>query len=269
MGKKHVSTFPGRYDEIKKICTYVVAGAEEAGLDESDIFHVELACDEACTNIIEHAYGDEDIGEIVVSWQVEDNHFIITLQDNGRSFNPDNVPTPTIPTEQAQQQTEADYEKLQVGGLGIHFMRKLMDEVTFHFDPDEGNTLKLIKKRPAYTHKIPVWQEPLDDNVWLVGVNGRLDQPQTQILQENLNTLLDNDRLLIIVDLSKTTYINSGGLRCLVSAWRKAKKLGGNLYLCGLTDRLEEIFSMVGFNRVFQIYPDLETAHHEIVHGES
>ena len=265
MGKKHVSTFPGRYDEIKKICTYVVAGAEEAGLDESDIFHVELACDEACTNIIEHAYEGEGVGDIIVSWQIDNDTFKITLQDNGRSFNPDAVPTPSIPTDQSTQDAEPDYDKLQVGGLGIHFMRKLMDEVTFSFDPDTGNTLQLIKKRPAYTQKAPVWQEALEDDIWLVGVNGRLDQPQTQILQDQLNALLDNNHLLIVVDLSKTVYINSGGLRCLVSAWRKAKKQGGDLYLCGLNDRLIEIFSMVGFNRVFQIYPDLETAHKQIV----
>ncbi len=148
MGKKQVLTFPGRYDEIKSICTFVVQGAEEAGLDETAVFHIELACDEACTNIIEHAYGGEDKGNIVVSWQIDNGKFLITLQDNGRSFNPDDVPEPPISVKDKTNQSEIPYDQLQVGGLGIHFMRKLMDDVAFEFDEQAGNRLTLSKNIP-------------------------------------------------------------------------------------------------------------------------
>ena len=40
----------------------------EVGLDEDFIFKVELACDEACTNVIQHAYGGEDLGPIRIAW---------------------------------------------------------------------------------------------------------------------------------------------------------------------------------------------------------
>ncbi len=141
MGKKHTLTFPGRYAEIEKMCTFVVAGAKEAGFDDAAVFHIELACDEACTNIIEHAYGGENRGDIVVSWQIDVAYFLIILQDNGRNFNPENIPTP--PTEQTNE------EELQVGGLGIHFMHTLMDDVTFTFNPASGNSVHLSKKRPS------------------------------------------------------------------------------------------------------------------------
>jgi serine/threonine-protein kinase RsbW len=143
MSDKRVLTFPGRYEKIKQICQFVAHGAAQAGLDETAIFHVELACDEACTNIIEHAYGGEDVGEIIVSWHIKGSQFTVTLHDNGRSFDPENVPPPPIP---ADNPSEADVEKLKVGGLGIHFMRNLMDEVTFEFDQKKGNTLTLVKK---------------------------------------------------------------------------------------------------------------------------
>jgi anti-sigma regulatory factor (Ser/Thr protein kinase) len=137
MGKKHVLTVAGRYDEIKTICQFVMQGAAAAGLDETAVFHIELACDEACTNIIEHAYGGEDNGSITISWQVEAGMFVITLKDNGRAFNVDQIP--------AAPDTD-NIENIKIGGLGIHFMRKLMDDVQFSTEPPTGNKLVMKKK---------------------------------------------------------------------------------------------------------------------------
>ena len=146
MGDKHVQTFPGRYDEIQKICQFVANGAAKCGLDSTAIFHIELACDEACTNIIEHAYGGEDRGKIHVSWQFKDTSFIITIHDNGRSFEPANVLKPTLPNP-PEPDAPPDIDEVRVGGLGIHFMEQLMDEVTFAFNGDAGNTLIMMKKK--------------------------------------------------------------------------------------------------------------------------
>ena len=109
-----------------------------------------------------------------------------------------------------------------------------------------------------------IWQEQLSNGAWLVGVEGRLDQSQNPQLEENLTTLLDDGHHRLIVDLTAATYINSGGLRSLVSAWRKARQQEGDLVLCGLNPRLQEIFSMVGFDKVFQIYPTCDLARQAI-----
>lgn len=93
-------------------------------------------------------------------------------------------------------------------------------------------------------------------NTYLVSVSGRLDQALIPQLEETLNQLLDEGQSTLYIDLSATTYINSGGLRCLVSAWRRARTTDGTVQLCGLNARLQEIFSMVGFDKVFEIYPD-------------
>ncbi len=102
-----------------------------------------------------------------------------------------------------------------------------------------------------------VWQEQIPQSeTWLIGVNGRLDQGLNPKLEDTLNELLDGGHHHLVVDLTQATYINSGGLRCLVSAWRRAKADGGTLTLCGLNERLQEIFSMVGFDKVFEIRHD-------------
>jgi len=99
----------------------------------------------------------------------------------------------------------------------------------------------------------------------LIRVNGRLDHNQTPQLEAHLTRLLDAGHHFLVTDLTQTDYINSGGLRCLVSAWRKARQREGDLVLCGLNNRLQEIFNMVGFDKVFQIYPDPEAAQQAII----
>lgn len=105
-----------------------------------------------------------------------------------------------------------------------------------------------------------IWQEAVGDEIWLVSVDGRLDQTLNPDLEQELATLLDDGKSQLIVDLSQTNYINSGGLRTLVTGWRKARQQEGNLVLCGLSGRLHEIFHMVGFDQLFQIFPDRQTA---------
>jgi serine/threonine-protein kinase RsbW len=141
MDKKHLLRIPGRYDHIKQICEFVSAGAKQAGLDDDVVFKIELACDEACTNIIEHAYGEEGIGDITATWETTPHSFIVTLHDNGQGFNPAEVEDPTF----VKPNAEPDPETLKVGGLGIHFMRNLMDELRYQFDDEQGNTLTMLK----------------------------------------------------------------------------------------------------------------------------
>ncbi|MFN2116407.1 MAG: STAS domain-containing protein [Candidatus Promineifilaceae bacterium] len=90
--------------------------------------------------------------------------------------------------------------------------------------------------------------------LWLIEVEGRLDQSQTPELEKILKQLQNDPQCSIIVDFSQATYINSGGLRCLLTSSRLAKSQGGDVVLCGLKARITEIFDMVGLNHVFTIY---------------
>jgi serine/threonine-protein kinase RsbW len=130
--------FPARFESLEKISQFVVQAAREAGFDESAVYAVELAVDEACSNIIEHAYGGEDRGDIQCSYQIAKNNLTITLRDKGRPFNPNNILEPNF---------GAPIEELQPRGAGLFLMRKLMDEVKFEFEADSGNVLTMVKHR--------------------------------------------------------------------------------------------------------------------------
>ena len=99
-----------------------------------------MAVDEACCNIIEHAYGGEGRGDVECSCRVNDEGLTVTLRDRGRPFDPSGVPEPDL---------QADLEDRDVGGLGLYFMRKLMDEVRFEFTPGAGNALTMVKRKEA------------------------------------------------------------------------------------------------------------------------
>jgi serine/threonine-protein kinase RsbW len=143
MAEKRTLTVPARFDQLARISDFVTQAARDAGFGEDDVFHIQMAVDEACANIVEHAYGPESAGDIGLTCSDETGGELrIEIRDHGRPFNPDGVPVPKI------GQGKTDLDELQIGGLGLYFMRKLMDEVTFEFSPEIGNRLTMIKRRP-------------------------------------------------------------------------------------------------------------------------
>jgi serine/threonine-protein kinase RsbW len=133
-------TVPGHFEYLAQIADFIEATARSAGWNEDEIYRMQMAVDEACSNIIEHAYGPNRQGDIQLSCCVQDEgDLVISIHDNGRPFDPTRVPEPPIGT---------DLENLPEGGLGMYFMRRLMDEVAFHFDEHDGNVLTMVKRRP-------------------------------------------------------------------------------------------------------------------------
>jgi serine/threonine-protein kinase RsbW len=132
------AVFPGRYDSLNRILEFVAAAAEQAGLDRRAVQAVQLAVDEACSNIIEHAYGGESRGDIECTCCVDEDALVTRLADQGAPFDPDAVPAPDL---------EAPLEDRTEGGLGVFIMRQLMDEIHYDFTPQSGNVLTLVKRR--------------------------------------------------------------------------------------------------------------------------
>jgi len=138
--KEHCLTVPGRFESLAQIAEFVGAVVRDAGWDEDEVFHVQVAVDEACSNIIEHAYGSGSAGDVKLTCCIQDQgDLVISIHDHGKPFDPSAVPEPPV---------GADLENLPEGGLGLYFMRRLMDQVDFHFDAQRGNELTMIKRRP-------------------------------------------------------------------------------------------------------------------------
>ena len=129
-------TYSANYKSLAIISQFIVEQAEEAGFSPSDVYAIQTAVDEACSNIIDHAYGGENLGEIKIRVKINEEKIQIILTDQGDPFDPEDVPEPDI---------TSPLEIRKERGLGIFFMRNLMDKVLFEFSATEGNTLTLVK----------------------------------------------------------------------------------------------------------------------------
>ena len=133
--------YPACYTSLELVREFVGLAAEQCGMEEKTIYQVQLAVDEAFTNIVEHAYGGESDALVECTCQIEEEGLTVILHDCGRAFDPTKVPEPDL---------EAPLEERDVGGLGIYFMRRLMDDVRFMPAPvnqDGCNTLTMFKRK--------------------------------------------------------------------------------------------------------------------------
>ena len=129
---------PAQHDQLAQLATFVAVAAADVGFDETQVNRIELAVDEACSNIIDHAYKG-DAGTIQLEVDIEPQHQLtIVLIDQGQSFNPDHVPAYAPCT---------SLDEVKIGGLGIHLMRQAMDDVCYEFGvPGIGNRLTMKKQ---------------------------------------------------------------------------------------------------------------------------
>jgi len=129
---------PGDTRYLIEVRNFVRSVIDESSFPLDDANRIVLAVDEAVANVMEHAYekqGDTNL-EVDIIISASANEFNITIKDIGKDFSPDSV-------------MEVDIkEHVKAGkrnGLGLFLIRKIMDEVSYRFDPDEGNMLTMVK----------------------------------------------------------------------------------------------------------------------------
>ncbi len=130
--------FTAKFEYLDEIREFVGDIARAGGFGDKDVYNIQLAADEAASNIIEHAYEGVNDGLLELSCGVKGNAITIILVDHGESFDPSEIPLPDL---------KADLSDRKIGGLGIFLMRKLMDEVHYETKPNKSNTLIMIKRK--------------------------------------------------------------------------------------------------------------------------
>ena len=130
--------FPGVFASLAQISDFIAENTKLAGFDDKETYGVQLAVDEACSNIIEHAYGSGTEGEIGCVCLPSEEGITIVLKDTGRTFSPDEVP-----------ELDVGVPLFELGdrGAGLFLIKKLMDEVEFEFPVTGGTTLTMTKKK--------------------------------------------------------------------------------------------------------------------------
>jgi len=137
MKKKTTLRLIAVLENVPLAVEYVVQAARAIGFARQALHQIEGAVDEACANIVEHAYAGMTPGYMEISCHLEDHSFVIRLRDWGRSFDPDDIAVPAL---------DAPLDERTLGGLGVFLIRQFMDDVCFSSDPDLGNELRLVKR---------------------------------------------------------------------------------------------------------------------------
>lgn len=125
-----------RTENLSVIRDFIGTSASELKLPNEIIENIILAVDEACTNIIKHAYKYSPDGDITITIKPTSSKFIVSIIDNGISFEPETIPEPDL---------QKYYRQRRVGGLGIYLMKTLMDEVKYVSKPGKYNEVLLSK----------------------------------------------------------------------------------------------------------------------------
>lgn len=105
-------------------------------LPQAAVFDVNVVLDEVLSNILKYAYSDNALHHIHVTLGASDSAIEIRIEDDGRPFDPLALPEPDLTLPLAHRPE---------GGLGVHFMRKLMDDVQYKRE-NHRNYLILNKK---------------------------------------------------------------------------------------------------------------------------
>ena len=125
--------------ELKVLCKHLDKFGRLTGLSEACLTDVNICLDELFTNIV--SYGFEDDLEHIIRFTMELDNQVLTLivEDEGIPFNPLEKKDPEVP---------ADLTDVRIGGLGIHIVRKLMDDIGYNRKQGKNKKKKKKSIRP-------------------------------------------------------------------------------------------------------------------------
>ena len=125
--------------ELPQVRAAVEAGGTRVGFDKRDCHAIALAVDEALANVIKHAYGGADDKKIEIEIEelnenLKHRGLKVIIRDFGKAVEISKI--------KGRELTD-----IRPGGLGVHIMRKVMDEVVFECPPSGGTLLRMVKYR--------------------------------------------------------------------------------------------------------------------------
>ncbi|MDD4857158.1 MAG: anti-sigma factor antagonist, partial [Candidatus Krumholzibacteria bacterium] len=137
---------PADENNLSEVRDFIAGVCDRAGFSKSETNNTKLAVDEACTNIIKHAYKDKG-GDIRIDIQAEPGKVEINIFDRGEPFDWSKVKEPDL---------DLYVEIGKKGGLGIYLMNRLMDTLSYSAAPG-GNRLYMAKSSAAALSRQPLF----------------------------------------------------------------------------------------------------------------
>ena len=214
---------------------------------------IQVALDEFVYNPIVYGFprleGGSGQGEGEVRVALEGDQVRVTITDNGPPFDPLAYATPD---------TALSVDQREIGGLGIHLVRKMMDDVRYERQ-GERNVVVLVKRLPEGPNVGQRGERSMNvstrtaGEVSIVAFAGNLDSNTSPQAQQAIDGVLAGGAKKLVIDFTALDYISSAGLRVLLGAAKKLQGAGGALRLFGLNETVREVFEISGFATILQV----------------
>ena len=133
--KEYSFELKSNLSELDNLCRHLETFGQKTGLSKKFVFEVNLVLDELFTNIISYGFDDGCEHVIKVTITPENGGLCLYIEDDGKPFNPVEFEVPDV---------SCSIEECKIGGLGIHIIRKLMDDICYERCEDK-NILNLKK----------------------------------------------------------------------------------------------------------------------------
>lgn len=127
---------PSSTENLAMIRDFVASIGAKAGFDDNEVARITLAVDEACANVIEHAYSSDETRQVTIRATLDSSDLSFEIVDNGRGFEPSQVSEDDVAELIRQRKS---------GGLGLRLIRAVMDDVQYQITPGEKNELRMVK----------------------------------------------------------------------------------------------------------------------------
>ncbi len=225
-----------------------------------------MALDDLLNNVVQYAFPEDSMEhQIEVDGEVREECVVLTITDDGFPFNPLSVAPPDL---------SVLLHEREIGGLGIHLVRSMFDEVTYH--RNVGRNVLTIKKKLVSPQSVPVGRTDMvgigalevrqlppqahegarrvrmgvdirhSGPVLIVTPRDRFDTNSAPEVERVLTDHIGRGERRIILDLSEISYISSIGLRVILKAVVAMMQTGGRIVLCGGNDHVRTVLRLSG-----------------------
>ena len=232
-------------DEIVRITQFIEELGLTLQLPSGITMSVNLAIEEAITNIIRHAYPQGKESDIALRANIASGMLTFTIIDEGLSFNP---------ADQTITEGAVPLEQRLTEGLGLFLIRRTMDEIEYDV-VDGRNYLTLRKKIDIDFKQEATLRTNLCkiEGVTILTIEGRLDTANANEFNIDIQPLLTDSTPNIIINCEGLTYISSSGLRSLIVLQKSVMLHQGSLTLEAMRPDIKKIFDMTGCSTLFAI----------------
>jgi anti-sigma regulatory factor (Ser/Thr protein kinase) len=125
-----IENLPVLHDFVEQACL-------QAGVSPEIAHDLKLALEEIWVNVATHGYAGREAGPVRVQVDTDEGSVTVSVTDWGRPFDPTAAPPPDL---------NAHWAEWPVGGLGVHIVRRLVDDLRYYREPGGGNRLVLVKR---------------------------------------------------------------------------------------------------------------------------